>query len=1080
MKIYKYIDEILLDKNNCNSFITFSGIKFNYEVFIDINEYLLIKDTYIKRGIDPYWHEVILPRKPHKFFIDLDYKTENTNDSKQRFDIMTRIAKMAILVSCKRLYKIGITDQDLAIIESSGETNNGYKFSRNIILYRYAVVNQLEHKRLGKYVLDIFNNEIKSNGFTISDKIFDQNQINKVGCYNNRLPGNTKYINGISEKRFKIWNNNLYSEKDLILTNTSNCVLLGSNSIEQNIFKKEIYIDNKLIEYALDISKKYWKGYFKYREIDENKIYFTRIKRSFCSCCKRYHDNDNTLYISISNSKKYINVKCIRDTSYIIKYYVVPSKLLNTTTITTTTDINNNDDSDDVNYVYDNYLKVDKDKGYSFTEHTKEITFDKAFKNNNNIKFIKAAMKMKKSTNCIKYIKLLEEVNPNIRIMLISFRRTFSHEAKRTYPNFEHYSDIKETYISLDDYPKLIIQLESLYRMDIYSTNKTKMNNNAVDLIILDEVESIWSQFSSGNFSDYSSVINNFKWLIENSNEIILMDAHLSNRTKRLMKILRPNDIPYIYENTYNPSRNFNYYFEQEPDWISQLGEDIKYRLNIIVFTNTIKKAKKLFQFAKLLGVNEDEIIVYSSETSETIKKLHFSDVNKYWSQYKVIICTPTVTAGVSFTENHFHKVYGYFVDLSCNVFTCMQMIGRVRSIINKEIIICNVKVNNIFYETNMLNIETNLRNNRAKLVAELGRNNNIGTLNYELQKDASIKYNKTFNYWLIIENIAYNNYSRNNFDKIYQETIENLDHNIIQLDIDKDIINLYKEKLNLSSEKAINIEYEKVNNAEIISLKEFNEIKNKMKRSLNVEEKEIIEYKKYKMLSTIINYDYNSKLFDPDKKINLSKKLVNKFYNSGYNLIKFANTAELFNCHPFNWDESIKNIYNKELNILDKTYNNNSNIEYGKRNYKSDCHRRIKEIIEAFPFREENINISDILCGCYIGKNQQCCKAEDNHDELDKFYDLIEIHWKVLFQIKKKIKRTYEKNEYFELLCETIDKFYIVKYSKSNGEPKLEASPYIIFMKDNKYIYKGSYRNDKQIKNIKKKGYNYPIINIT
>ncbi len=83
------------------------------------------------------------------------------------------------------------------------------------------------------------------------------------------------------------------------------------------------------------------------------------------------------------------------------------------------------------------------------------------------------------------------------------------------------------------------------------------------------------------------------------------------------------------------------------------------------------------------------KIKLYSSETTVSEKREHFGDVNTYWAQYDVLIYTPTVSAGVSFEQKHFNKVFGYFTDQSCPVETCVQMIGRIRDVSDHAFYIC-------------------------------------------------------------------------------------------------------------------------------------------------------------------------------------------------------------------------------------------------------------------------------------------------------------------------------------------------------------------------------------------------------
>ena len=70
------------------------------------------------------------------------------------------------------------------------------------------------------------------------------------------------------------------------------------------------------------------------------------------------------------------------------------------------------------------------------------------------------------------------------RIVVLSFRIAFSQDFNGKFPDFELYSDLPSS-ITLREHAKVIIQIESLHRLDPIG---------GVNLLVLDEVESIWEQ----------------------------------------------------------------------------------------------------------------------------------------------------------------------------------------------------------------------------------------------------------------------------------------------------------------------------------------------------------------------------------------------------------------------------------------------------------------------------------------------------------------------------------------------------------------------------------------------------------
>lgn len=122
-------------------------------------------------------------------------------------------------------------------------------------------------------------------------------------------------------------------------------------------------------------------------------------------------------------------------------------------------------------------------------------------------------------------------------IVCLSFRITFTSEFSKKY-NLVSYKDITGS-IKLDKVPRLIIQVDSLFRLD---------TNIVPDLLIVDEVESILEKIdSSGNVW---SVINTFIDLIKNSKKIVIMDGLMEMITIKYLNLIRNTDNFTIYHNT--------------------------------------------------------------------------------------------------------------------------------------------------------------------------------------------------------------------------------------------------------------------------------------------------------------------------------------------------------------------------------------------------------------------------------------------------------------------------------------------------------------------------------------------------
>lgn len=150
---------------------------------------------------------------------------------------------------------------------------------------------------------------------------------------------------------------------------------------------------------------------------------------------------------------------------------------------------------------------------------------------------------------------------------------------------------------------------------------------------------------------------------------------------------------------------------------------------------------------------------LYSSETPLSEKREHFGNVNLHWAQYDVLIYTPTVSAGISFEQQHFTKIFGYFVDLSCPAETCQQMIGRIRSVASGQFFIC-LSATGAALPTELDDIRTSLYRSRERLVMNMDNT----LLSFEYGPNCEIKYHNGDYFHMWLENTRMRNLSRNYF----------------------------------------------------------------------------------------------------------------------------------------------------------------------------------------------------------------------------------------------------------------------------------------------------------------------------
>lgn len=345
---------------------------------------------------------------------------------------------------------------------------------------------------------------------------------------------------------------------------------------------------------------------------------------------------------------------------------------------------------------------------------------------------------------------------PSAVIRFVSFRKAFSDSLKKGFPDFKHYSEIASTHITASQAPRAIVQVESLYRL--------AGDNTPVDLVILDEVESILAQFSSGLHKSFDESFAIFQWFLATATQVICLDANLSDRTFRTLQRMRPHAPVHYHCNTFSRAKNDTVYVTKSRGaWLEKMLTQLQANKKIVIASNSLKEAKTIERQLKEQWPSK-RIKLYSSETTQSEKTAHFSDVATYWTNLDVLIYTPTVSAGVSYVLENYDSMFMYLSDQSCDVETARQMMGRVRVLRDKEYFIC-FRTQGGRYATDLEVLERQVYKTRQIIV-----DGGVGAFRYDpVSRQVRPYHSPYFHLWLEnrrIANLARNNYAERFVDQ--------------------------------------------------------------------------------------------------------------------------------------------------------------------------------------------------------------------------------------------------------------------------------------------------------------------------
>ena len=264
-------------------------------------------------------------------------------------------------------------------------------------------------------------------------------------------------------------------------------------------------------------------------------------------------------------------------------------------------------------------------------------------------------------------------------IVVVYFRITLSKELLRKWKSlgFVLYSDLKGD-IDLTKTPRVIIQIDSIYRLQ----GKT-------DLLVLDEIESTYTHLCAFKQIDHTKCFNTLMDYITHSPKVLLADANLSDETVNVLAKERIDRCVKI-SNTYKSFSHLKAEFTTDKDSFNELIiQLLRMNKRIVIPTNSKSYSIRIQEIIQHLFPDLKTLLI----NSDTDKETRADEIcTEHWKELDVLIYTPTIVAGVSFDEHHFHACCAYFINKSCNAEMSSQMLHRVRHLQDNQLYICTPK----------------------------------------------------------------------------------------------------------------------------------------------------------------------------------------------------------------------------------------------------------------------------------------------------------------------------------------------------------------------------------------------------
>lgn len=297
-----------------------------------------------------------------------------------------------------------------------------------------------------------------------------------------------------------------------------------------------------------------------------------------------------------------------------------------------------------------------------YTEVSDELYLCK-FPHDKKTIIVKAPLGSGKTKQQLTYIEEEINTNPNVKILVITFRVNLALKYKKELEDknlgFKYYEELGSRIYT----NRVICQVESLHKLQMKD----------FDIVICDEWKSIHTQLFSPTMTQRAS-LQIFEYAIINSKKGIFMDGHITNRDIRNIKMFR--DDPHIIWNRHIRERKpcilYQDYYMIKKNIIEALQSNQKIA---ICWTAGLNKLDALENQIAEMFPNK----VILKYTSKDGNRKDFENVNESWKTCDALIYSPAVAAGISYELPDFNKIFGIFTAETCGPEQAVQMLRRVR-----------------------------------------------------------------------------------------------------------------------------------------------------------------------------------------------------------------------------------------------------------------------------------------------------------------------------------------------------------------------------------------------------------------
>lgn len=200
------------------------------------------------------------------------------------------------------------------------------------------------------------------------------------------------------------------------------------------------------------------------------------------------------------------------------------------------------------------------------------------------------------------------------------------------------------------------------------------------DIVVIDEIEQVLARLTT-HIEQKPLVFSVLQHVMAHAKTLICLDAHLSQTTVQLVQRFCPDKQVTVHFNTYEPGHEREIAFHETPESVQMAAlQALEQQQKVYLAFNSKNEAFKTFSAFNMAFPEKKGLYISSDNTGDAENQAFFNDVNSVSKRYDYLVCTPSVSTGVSIDNGHFDFVGGVFSAQVNTANDCMQALGRVRN----------------------------------------------------------------------------------------------------------------------------------------------------------------------------------------------------------------------------------------------------------------------------------------------------------------------------------------------------------------------------------------------------------------